>query len=160
MLPLVIVIFILYAWFCIQVLLNLRYKLPLAANFLLFMAVEVILTNKLTISGYNLKLFEINKDIPHFIALILDNDFTVTFILLAFANVFLTSPKTSIRIGITVYAFLLQLLLGMELSWNHVLIYKNWSYLNESLMILLVMAYTLLWGKIFQRMASKEGWIR
>ncbi|MCM3631224.1 hypothetical protein M3194_28380 [Paenibacillus glycanilyticus] len=156
----VLVIFILYAWFCIQVALNLRCKLPLVVNFLLFMAVEVVLTNKLTISGYNLKLFEINRSIPHFIALILHNDFTVTFVLLAFANIFLATTKTSVRIGITVYAFFLQLLLGMELRWNHVLIYQNWSYLNESLMILLIMLYTLFLGKIFHWMAEREGWSR
>ncbi len=158
--PVVIIIFILYAWFCIQVLMNLRLKLPLAVNFLLFMAIEVVLTNKLTISGHNLNSFQINQNIPHFIALILHNDFTITFILLAFANVFLLSSKTSVRIGITVYAYGLQLLLGMELRRNQVLIYKEWNYLNESLMILLVLAYTLLCGKIFQWMASKEGWIR
>ncbi|ACS98884.1 hypothetical protein [Paenibacillus sp. JDR-2] len=156
----VIVIFILYAWFCIQVLMNLRLKLPLAANLLLFMAIEVVLTNKLTISSLNMKLFQINQNIPHFIALILHNDLTITFILLAFANVFLMSPKISVRIGITVYAFVIQLLLGMELRWNQVLIYREWNYLNESLMILLVMVYTLLCGKVFQWMASKEGWIR
>lgn len=158
--PVVIVIFILYAWFCIQVLMNLRLKLPLAANLLLFMAIEVVLTNKLTISSLNMKLFQINQNIPHFIALILHNDLTITFILLAFANVFLMSPKISVRIGITVYAFVIQLLLGMELRWNQVLIYREWNYLNESLMILLVMVYTLLCGKVFQWMASKEGWIR
>lgn len=158
--PVVIIIFILYAWFCIQVLMNLRLKLPLAVNLLLFMAIEVVLTNKLTISGHNLNSFQINQNVPHFIALILHNDFTITFILLAFANVFLLSSKTSVRIGITVYAFVTQLLLGMELRWKQVLIYKEWNYLNESLMILLVLAYTLLCGKIFQWMASKEGWIR
>ncbi|MDQ0115864.1 hypothetical protein J2T15_005332 [Paenibacillus harenae] len=156
----VVVIFILFAWFCTQVLLNLRRKLPLVVNVLLFMAIEVLLTNKLTISGFSLKLFEMNQSIPHFIALILHNDFTVTFVLLAFANLFLTSPKTSVRISIAIYAFLIQLLLGSALRWNHILIYKDWSFFKESLMILLVMAYTLFWGKIFQRMASKEGWIR
>lgn len=156
----VIVIFIFYAWFCIQVLMNLRCKLPLVVNFLLFMAIEVVLTNKLTISGYDLELFKINQSVPPFIALILHNDFTITFILLAFANVFLLSSKKSMRIAVTVYAFSLQLLLGMELRWNHVIIYKEWNYLSESLMILLVMVYTLFWGKIFERMASKEGWIR
>lgn len=157
---LVVVIFVLFAWFCTQVLLNLRRKLPLVVNFLLFMAIEVLLTNKLTITGFNLKLFEMNQSIPHFIALILHNDFTVTFVLLAFANIFLTSPKSSVRIGITVYAFLIQLLLGLALRWNHVLIDKDWNFFKESLMILVVMVYTLFWGKIFQRMASKEGWIR
>lgn len=156
----VVVIFILFAWFCIQFLLNLRRKLPLVVNFLLFMVIEVLLTNKLTISGYNLKIFDYSKSIPHFIALILHNDFTVTFILLAFANIFLTTSKTSVRISITIYAFLLQILLGLALRWNHVLIDKDWNFFKESLMILLVMGYTLFWGKIFQRMASKEGWIR
>ncbi|WP_201007165.1 hypothetical protein [Paenibacillus glycanilyticus] len=156
----VIVIFILYAWFCIQVLMNLRLKLPLAVNLLLFMAIEVVLTNKLTISGHNLKLFQINQNIPHFIALILHNDFTITFILIAFANVFLLTSKTSVRTGIAVYAFAIQLLLGMELHRNQVLIYNGWNYLNESLMILLLMLYTLLFGKLFQWMASREGWIQ
>nr|WP_283094399.1 hypothetical protein [Paenibacillus sp. ATY16] len=139
---------------------NLRLKLPLAVNLLLFLAIEVVLTNKLTISSHNLKLFQIKPNIPHFIALILHNDFTITFILIAFANVFLLSSKTSVRTGIAVYAFGIQLLLGMELHRNQVLIYKEWNYLNESLMILLVMLYTLLFGKLFQWMASREGWIR
>ncbi len=53
-----VVIFLLFAWFSIHVMAALPYKLPLVVNFLLFMAIEVILTNKLTIIGLNLKLFE------------------------------------------------------------------------------------------------------
>lgn len=156
----VVVIFTLFAWFCIKVLIGLPRKLPLVVNFLLFMAVDIVLINKLTISGFNLKLFVINTSIPHFIALILHNDFTIPFILLAFTNVFLTTRKTGVRIGISIYTFLLQILLGFELRWNHVLINIDWNFLKESIMIVLLMAYTLLWGRIFQRMASKEGWVR
>lgn len=159
-LPMVVVIFVLFAWFCIHVLILLSRKLPLVVNFLLFMAIEAVLINKLTISYYNLKLFKVNTSTPHFIALILHNDFTVTFVLLTFANVFLTTPKTGVRIGISSYTFLLQILLGFELRWNHVLTNINWNFLQESLMILILMAFTLFCGRIFQRMASKEGWIR
>ncbi|TFE24717.1 hypothetical protein E2980_15360 [Cohnella luojiensis] len=156
----VVVIFILFAWFCIQVLIGLLRKLPLVVNFLLFMAIEVVLINKLTISYNNLKLFKINTSLPLFIALILHNDFTVTFVLLAFANVFLTTPKTSVCIGISIYTFLFQILIGFALRWNHVLIDKDWNFFKESMMIIILMVYTLLLGRIFQRMASKEGWIR
>lgn len=156
----VVVIFTLFAWFCIQVLISLTRKLPLVVNFLLFMAIEVVLTNKLTLSGFNLKLFKINTSTPHFIALILHNDFTVTFVLLAFANVFLTAPKVGVWISISLYTFLFQLFIGYALRWNHVLIDKDWSFIKESMMIIFLMAYTLLCGKLFQRMASKEGWIR
>ncbi|WP_373228887.1 hypothetical protein [Cohnella sp.] len=156
----VVVIFVIFAWFCIHVLTGLPRKLPLVVNFLLFMAIEVVLTNKLTISSINLKIFKINMSIPHFIALILHNDFTVTFVLLAFANVFLTTKRASVCIGISIYTFLFQILVGFALRWNHVLIDKEWNFLKESIMIIFVMAYTLLWGRIFQRMASKEGWIR
>ena len=68
----------LVAWFCIHILVALPYKLPLVVNFLLFMAIEIILTNKLTIIGFNLNLFRINTtSIPHFLSLILHNDFTL-----------------------------------------------------------------------------------
>ncbi len=158
--PIVVVIFTLFAWFCVQVLINLPRKLPLVVNFLLFMAIEVVLINKLTISYNTLKLFKINTSIPHFIALILHNDFTVTFVLLAFANVFLTTPRTSVRIGISFYTFLFQILIGLALRWNHVIIDSDWNYFKESIMIIILMAYTLILGMTFQRMASKEGWIR
>jgi hypothetical protein len=82
-LTLVIVIFLMFAWFCILLQITLSDKLPLFVNFLLFMAIEIILTNKLTIVGFNLKLFQINtKSIPHFLAMILHIDFTVTFVLI------------------------------------------------------------------------------
>lgn len=157
----VVVIFLLFAWFSIHVMAALPNKLPLVVNFLLFMAIEVILTNKLTIIGLNLKLFRINTtSIPHFLSMILHNDFTVTFVILTFANVFLTTSKAGIRWGISIYTFLFQLFLGMLLRWNHVLTDTGWNSAMESVMIVIVMAYTLLMGSLFQRMASKEGWIR
>lgn len=156
-----VVIFLLFAWFCIHVMVSLQNKLPLAANFLLFMAIEVILTNKLTIIGFNLGLFLINtKSIPHFLSLILHNDLTVTFVLLTFANVFLTTSKAGIRWGISLYTFLFQLFTGAALRWNGVLTDNGWNFVMESVMIVVIMTYTLLMGRLFQRMASKEGWIR
>lgn len=150
-----------FAWFCILLQITLSDKLPLFVNFLLFMAIEIILTNKLTIVGFNLKLFQINtKSIPHFLAMILHNDFTVTFVLLTFANVFLTTSKAGIRWGISVYTFLFQMFIGSMLRWNHVLTDSGWNFKRESIMIIVVMMYTLLLGRLFQRMASKEGWIR
>jgi hypothetical protein len=131
-------------------------KLPLFVNFLLFMAIEVILTNKLTIVSFNLRLFQINtKSIPHFLSMILHNDFTVTFVLLTFANVFLTTSKAGIRWGISVYAFHFQMFIGSMLRWNHVLTDSGWNFVMESIMIIVVMIYTLLLGRLFQRMASK-----
>lgn len=157
----VVVIFLLLAWFCILVMVTLPNKLPLGVNFLLFMAIEVILTNKLTIIGFNLGLFQINtKSIPHFLSMILHNDSTVTFVLLTFANVFLTTSKAGVRWGISVYTFLFQIFIGDMLRWNHVLTDNGWNSVMESVMIVVVMAYTLLVGSLFQRMASKEGWIR
>jgi hypothetical protein len=77
----VVVVFVLFAWFCIHVLISLPHKLPLAANFLLFMAIEIMLTNKLTIIGYDFELFIMNQSISHFISLIIHNDLTIpTFI--------------------------------------------------------------------------------
>ncbi|RTE09399.1 hypothetical protein EJQ19_12430 [Paenibacillus whitsoniae] len=150
-----------FAWYCILLQITLPSKLPLFVNLLLFMAIEVILTNKLTIIGYNLGLFQINtKSIPHFLSMILHNDLTVTFVLLTFANVFLTTTKVSIRWAISVYAFLFQLLIGAMLRWNYVLIDTGWNFGMESIMILVVMIYTLLLGYLFQRMAYKEGWVR
>lgn len=156
----VVVIFLMLAWFCILLQITLPNKLPLFVNFLLFMAIEVILTNKLTIVGFNLGLFQINtKSIPHFLSMILHNDFTVTFVLLTFANVFLTTSKAGIRWGISVYAFLFQMFIGSMLRWNHVLTDSGWNLLMESVMIIVVMIYTLILGRLFQRMASKERWI-
>ena len=48
----VAVIFVLLAWFGVFVFLALPKKLPLAVNLLLFMAIDIIMTNKLTIVGY------------------------------------------------------------------------------------------------------------
>lgn len=158
---LVVVIFLFFAWLCIMVQVSLSKKLPLSVNLLLFMAIDVILTNKLTISAFNLNLFKINTNsIPHFLSMILHNDFTVTFVLLTFANVFLTTSKSSIRWGISIYTFLFQIFIGATLRWNHVLTDKDWNFVMESVMIVIVMTYTLLLGRLFQRMASKEGWIR
>jgi len=160
-LTLVAVIFLMFAWFCILLQITLPNKLPLFVNFLLFMVIEIILTNKLTVVGFNLRLFQINTtSIPHFLSLILHNDFTVTFVLLTFANVFLTTSKVGIRLGISVYAFLFQMFLGSMLRWNHVLTDSGWNFVKESIMIIVVMIYTLILGRLFQRMASKEGWVR
>jgi len=158
---LVVVIFLFLAWFCIMVQVSLSKKLPLSVNILLFMAIDAILTNKLTISAFNLKLFKINTNsIPHFLSMILHNDFTVTFVLLTFANVFLTTTKSNIRWGISIYTFLFQIFIGAMLRWNQVLTDKGWNFFMESIMIVIVMTYTILLGRLFQRMASKEGWIR
>ncbi|MFC5651167.1 hypothetical protein ACFPYJ_19055 [Paenibacillus solisilvae] len=156
----VIVIFLLFAWFCIHVLISLPCKLPFVTNVLLIMTIEIVLINKLTIIGFNLRLFEINMRVPQFLSLILHNDFTVTFILLTFANVFLTTSKASVRLGITAYTFFLQQVTGLALRWNGVLTDNGWNIVMESVMIVLVMAYTLLMGALFKRMSSKEGWIR
>ncbi|MBD0384199.1 hypothetical protein [Paenibacillus sedimenti] len=156
----VVVVFVLFAWFCIHVLFSLPHKLPLAANFLLFMAIEIMLTNKLTIIGYDLKLFIMNQSIPYFISLIIHNDLTIPFILLAFANAFLTTRNAHVRWGISVYAVVLQFATGYALRWNNVLTENGWNFFCETVMIILLMAYTLLAGKIFQWMATKEGWVR
>ncbi len=63
--------------------------------------------------------------------MILHNDFTVTFVILTFANVFLTTSKASIRWGISIYTFLFQLFLGMLLRWNHVLTDTGWNSAME-----------------------------
>ncbi|AFH62961.1 hypothetical protein B2K_19985 [Paenibacillus mucilaginosus K02] len=157
----VLVVFLSLAWFCIYVWIKLPRKLPLAANFLLFMAIEAVLTNKLTIIGFNLRLFRINTwSIPHFLSMILHNDFTITFVLLTFANVYLHTNKAGVRWAISVYTFGMQCFLGAALRWNHVLIDHGWGTTRESMMILSVMTYTLLMGKLFQRMALREGWLR
>ncbi len=157
----VAVIFLMFAWFCILVQFTLSNKLPLIVNFLLFMAIEIILTNKLTIIGFDLELFRINTNsIPHFLSLILHNDFTVTFVLLTYANVFLTTSKASVRWGISMYTFLFQIFIGSMLRWNNVLNDNGWNFFMESSMILIVMICTLLLGRLFLQMASKEGWIR
>lgn len=158
---LTIVIYVVFSLISIHILIGLSRKLPLVVNFLLFMVIDIALTNKLTIIGFNYKLFQINtKSIPHFISMILHNDFTITFVLLTFANVFLTTKKTGTRIAISVYGFAAQFFLGMTLRWNHVLTNTGWTTLMESVMIISLMAYTLILGKTFQCMASKERWIR
>ncbi len=157
----VVVIFFLFAWFCIGVMVSLPNKLPLAANFLLVMVIEIILTNKLTVLTYNLKLIQINTNsIPHFMSMTMHNDITVAFVLLTFANVFLTASKASIRWGIGVYAFLFQMFVGAMLRWNSVLIYTGWNFVMEAVMIIVLMIITLLTGRLFQRLVSKEGWTR
>ncbi|MFC0216746.1 hypothetical protein ACFFK0_30570 [Paenibacillus chartarius] len=157
----VIVIFVCIAWFCILIQAMLAKKLPLAVNFLLFMVLEAILTNKLTIIGYNMNKFQINThSMPHFISLILHNDFTVTFVLITFANVFLNTSRSVLRWAITIYTFLFQLLIGAMLRWNGVLTDNGWTTGMESVIILSMMAVTLLLGGLFRRMAFKEGWVR
>ncbi|WP_248927054.1 hypothetical protein [Paenibacillus hamazuiensis] len=156
----VVVIFVLFAWFCIHVLISLPRKLPLSVNFLLFMAAECVLTNKLTIIGYDLRLFIMNQNVPHFISLIIHNDLTVTFVLLTFANVFLTTRKAGVRWGISVYAVAMQLITGYALRQYNVLMDNGWNLFDESVMIAAMMAYILLVGKTFQWMAAKEGWVR
>lgn len=156
----VVVLFICLAWISILNFIGLFRKLPLVVNSLLFMAIDIVLTNKLTIIGFNLRSFQLNTGILHFIALILHNDFIVTFVLLTFANVFLTTQKIAVRIGITLYAFFVQILLGLALRWNDVLIDKDWNFFKESIMILFLMLFTLALGRIFQRMARNEGWVR
>ncbi|MFB9330042.1 hypothetical protein ACFFSY_29215 [Paenibacillus aurantiacus] len=157
----IIVIYVVFSLICIHILIGLSSKLPLVVNFLLFMAIDVALTNKLIIIGFNYKLFQINtRSIPHFVSLILHNDFTITFVLLTFANVFLTTKKNGTRIAISVYGFAAQLFLGMTLRWNDVLTDTGWTTLMESTMIIFIMAYTLILGKVFHYMAAKERWIR
>ncbi|WP_166238260.1 hypothetical protein [Paenibacillus turpanensis] len=155
-----VVLFLIFAWFNILIMVTLPRKLPMVVNFLLFMVIEVVLTNKLTIIGFNYELFEINTSIPHFLSLILHNDFTITFVLLTFANVFLTARRAWIRWGISLYTFSMQLFLGLELRWNEVLFNREWNTFMESVMIVVILAYTLFWGYVFQKMAAKEGWVR
>ncbi|KWX76226.1 hypothetical protein AMQ84_16035 [Paenibacillus riograndensis] len=158
---LVVIIFLVFAWFCIGVTVCLPNKLPLVANLLLFMVIEIMLINKLTVLTYNLNLLQINtRSIPHYLSMIMHNDITVAFVLLTFANVFLTTSKASIRWGISVYAFLFQMFTGALLRWNSVLIYTGWNLGLEAVMIIALMIYALLMGRLFQRIASKEGWMR
>jgi hypothetical protein len=157
----VIVIFLILAWFSIGVMASLPNKLPLAANFLLVLVIEFLLTNKLTLLSFNFKLFEINtSSIPHFLSMILQNDITVPFILLTYVNVFLTATKASVRWGISAYGFLFQMFTGAMLRWYSVLTYTGWNFLMEAVMIIALMSCTLLTGRFFQRMMTKEGWIR
>jgi hypothetical protein len=156
----VLVLFILFAWFCIHVHISLQHKLPLIANFLIYFAISIILINKLTLVGYNFGSFKISTDLPAYLSLILHNDFTIPFVLLTFANVFLTTSNAGKRWAITVYTFFIQLLLGRMLQEYGVLTYSGWNILSESGMIILVMAYTLVVGKLAKHMSAKEGWIR
>jgi len=157
----VLVLFLVFAWLCIYVFAALPRKLPLAVNLMLFMAIDVILTNKLTIVGFNLKLFRINTaSVPHFLSLIVHNDFTVTFVLLIFANVFLTTTSANIRWAIALGAFLFQAFIGSMLRWTGALADRGWSLAMESATIAAVMLFTLLAGMLFRHMAAKEGWVR
>lgn len=155
-----LVTFILFAWLCIQVFISLPHKLPLSANVLLFLAVELVLVNKLTIMGYNFSLFTINTGIETYLSLIVHNDFTITFLLLIFANVILTSTNVTVRLWIAFGVFTAQMGLGYLLRKFDVLIYVSWSYAFEASMILLVMVYTWAVGRLVQHMADKEGWVR
>ena len=157
----VAVIFVLLAWFGVFVFLALPKKLPLAVNLLLFMAIDIIMTNKLTIVGYDLGLFRINTaSVPHFLSLILHNDFTVPFALLAFVNAWLTTGSRAVRRTVAAAAFLYQLLVGALLRRTGVLYDDRWNYAAESAMILAVMLCVLALGWTFRRMAAREGWVR
>lgn len=156
----IVVYFVVMAWISIHFLLSIPRKLPLAVNILLFLAIEIVLTNKLSYIAFTLGLFRINTDAPHFIALILHNDFTITFILLALANGYLTTERFWGRMVFVVYGIGAQLLTAHVVRQTGVLTDVRWSYLMELITVIGLTVYTLLLGRIFQAMAAKERWVR
>ncbi|MBD2870008.1 hypothetical protein [Paenibacillus arenilitoris] len=156
----IVVYFVVMAWISIHILLSVPRRLPLAVNLLLFLAIEVVLTNKLSYVAFTLGLFQINTDAPHFIALILHNDFTITFILLALVNGFWTTDRFRARVVFVIYGIGAQLLTAYALRISDVLTDIRWSILMEVITVIGLSVYTLLLGWVFQAMASKEGWVR
>ncbi|MCR2807706.1 hypothetical protein [Paenibacillus soyae] len=156
----VVVYFVVMAWISIHILLSVPRKLPLAVNIILFMVIEIVLTNKLSYIAFTLGLFRINTDAPHFIALILHNDFTITFILLAMANGYLTTERFWGRMVFVVYGIGAQLITGYALRQTDVLTDIRWSALMEVATAIALALCTLVLGRIFQAMAAKERWVR
>lgn len=156
----VLVLFILMAWVCVLSFVYLKPKLPFAVNALLFMAIEAVLTNKLTLISFNQHWFIMNQDPPLFMALILHNDLTVPFLLLIFVNLVLLRQGARLRLLAGAGTFLLLIGLGSLLRWTGVLKDLKWTWWMEAGMNLLLMGYVILIGWGLLRMARREGLTR
>jgi hypothetical protein len=150
-----LVVFICLAW-CSCFLFIETKKLPLSANFLLYMALSIIDINKLTIISFKFKLFQTSEKIPLFLSLILYREFIFTITLLTFANIYLAANNRSIKIGITLCTVAFILLIAQSLRWFGIVKDIKWNSLYELITIVCLMAISLWFGQLFTKMARKE----
>ncbi|MDQ0872556.1 FlaA1/EpsC-like NDP-sugar epimerase [Paenibacillus sp. V4I3] len=152
----ILVICLLFVWFSILIFAVLPNKLSVITNVLLYMLLAIVDINKLTILSDTLGLFQLSKKVPEFLSVILHRDFTFSITLLTFANVYLTTLKRSIKIGISLYTFTFLLCTGQFLSLNGAITYVKWNIFYECLLIVSLMIFTYWAGRLFIHLKQKE----
>lgn len=153
---LILVICLLFVWFSIHIFAFLPTKLPVITNVLLYMLLAIVDINKLTILSDTLGVFHLSKKVPEFLSVILHRDFTFSITLLTFANVYLTTLKRSIKIGISLYTFSFILCTGQFLRFNGAVTYEGWNIFYEYLLIIVLMLITYWFGRLFIHLQQKE----
>jgi hypothetical protein len=148
--------YIVVAWFSVLCFACLPRRMPAAINVLLYCGLAIIDVNKITVLGYRLKLYEISKEVPGFLSVVINRDVIFSFAMLAFVNVYLTAETKKIKIIATVCTFFFVFSISQALRMFHVVTDKKWGIPQEIILISALMIISLLLGWLFKSMAAKE----
>ncbi|WP_407869861.1 hypothetical protein [Paenibacillus sp. P36] len=153
---LVLVYFLVLAWYCLHVLVTLPKKLPLMTNVLLYMLLSIIDINRMTLFSVSLHFYHFSKQIPEFLSVVLYRDFIYCFTLLTFANVYLTASRFLTKVLISLYSFLFLLMCCFILKWTGSIITLTWNAYYDSITLLIMLVVTYGLGRWLLHFTRKE----
>ncbi|MEC0230369.1 hypothetical protein [Paenibacillus alba] len=151
-----LVLCLIFAWFSIFVFAALPNKLSITTNVLLYMILAIVDINKLTLLSHVLHFFQLSTQIPKFLSVIVHRDLTFSLTLLTFANVYLTTPKSLTKIGISLYSYAFLVGSGQWLRWTGAITYVKWNIFYECLLILLLHVLVYGMGRWLLAIKQKE----
>jgi hypothetical protein len=150
-------IYLILAWFTLQVLLSLPRKLPVSANVLLYLAISIIDINKLTIISVKYHLIEINTKLPYFLTVIVHRDIIFTLSFLIFANVYTTSSSNGVKWFVMFFTFGFQLLTLSALRYFGAITLNGWNIYCDMITVSLLMLIAVVCAKWLQSHTGKVG---
>lgn len=138
-----LVVSLLFAWLIIHAAAALPRKLPLPVNVLLFMAILIMNSNRLTVLSHNLELFELSMHRPTAVAIVIYRDVTYPLTLICFANTAIETGRRTAKWATAAAAILY--LYGIEQSLRGLgaIRYDEWNIFYEGLLnaAMLAIAY-------------------
>lgn len=153
----VLVFFLVLAWYCLHVLVVLPKKLPLITNVLLYMVLSILDINRMALFSNNLGLYRFSTHISEFLSVILYRDFIYCFTLITFANVFLTASRLLVKVFISLYGFIFLLICFLILSRTGAIINLTWNIFYDCVTLLIMMFVTYGLARWLLHLTRKES---
>ncbi|PLR98734.1 hypothetical protein [Bacillus sp. T33-2] len=146
-----------FSWFSVMILCVLPRKLPLIINSVLYLLIEFILINKLSLITYKYKLLAMSPDISKFIGVILHRDIIFPFLLLFAANVLFTSVNMRNVILAIICSVVYISFTSYMLHRFSMLIYLDWQFAYDVVIVVIMHLIVFIFAFVLQRQINKRA---